>query len=350
MSTNKLLILSLSLFFLVCKASKEKTNLSVRNDILGITFLDSTQAASQILQENIDGFFESLSIVEISIQMKSEEKYDSKQVAIDAYKSYLTTEVYGFTVEEQALMVEVFTEAKRILDKVNPNLWPNNIDLIKTRTNHYGPDVYYTREDAIIIPDNVFKDNRTSDGILPVMLHEIFHILSRYNNEFRNEAFALIDFYPHGKKIVLPPSMESKRLTNPDGVTIDYAVRLEDGKGNNQMAMPFLVSNQPYFSKNIPSFFAYLSFDLYPLEKLQNGYILGADKAGKTNLDPIYQADYFNHIADNTQYVIHPEEVMADNFMLSTMAYDKGDYKEFSKVGRELIDKVLDLLKSFDKE
>lgn len=314
----------------------------------GFTLLDSTAAAQQIVTDRIDGFFAALSEVEISIQMKSQQKYDNRETALTAYKNLLQTEVYDFTPDEKQIMTEVMQEAKRMLDSINPKLWPQNIDLIKTRTTHYGPDVYYTREDAIVIPDNAFAQQRTAEMLLPVMLHEIYHILSREHKSFRNKTYALIDFFPHGKNIVLSPILATRRLTNPDGVTLDYGILLKSN-GKEQLSLPFLISNQPYFSRSIPTFFSYLGFDLYALESIDNSTLrITSDKTGKTTLDGALQQDYFNHIADNTQYVIHPDEVLADNFMLGVMAFNKNDYSAFSVKGKQLIDELLAVLKSCD--
>ena len=349
MTKYTLIVLTALYLLSSCKSNRDSVAPSQqsKHQDLGITFLDSTAAAQQIITDRVDGFFAALSVTEISIQMKSADRYDSREAAVAAYKNMLQTEVYTYTAEEEAVLTETMTEAKRILDKINPKLWPKNIDLIKTRTNHYGPDVYYTREDAIIIPDNVFAQQRTADMLLPVMLHEIYHLLSRQHKSFRDKTFALIDFFPHGKNIVMSPILGSRRLTNPDGVTTDYAISLTDADGKEQLSLPFLISNQPYFSASIPSFFSYLGFDLYALDVIDDRTLrISSDPTGKTTLSSSAQADYFVHIADNTQYVIHPEEVMADNFMLGVMAYDSEDYSDFSPQGKKLIDELLTILKA----
>ncbi len=343
-------IIWLCLFVLIfgnCKSQQDRI-ISIPSGVDGITYLDSTAAVSQILQDEMDGFFESLSEVELSIQLKSETKYDSKKTALESYKQMLVTEMGTFSQEEKELMTSAFTEAKRIMDKVNPDLWPSNIEIIKTKTNHYGPDVYYTREDAIVIPENIFAQKATTEGILSVMLHEIYHILSRYHENFREETYALIDFQKHNQEVKLSPTLQRRRLTNPDGVTLDYGIKLNDESGKEQLVVPFLISSQQYYDQSIPSFFSYLKFDLYPLIEQANGKsLLVSDTDGNTPLSAEMQNDYFNHIGDNTQYVIHPDEVMADNFMLALLAYDTGEYSEFSKSGKKLIDEVLEVLKGY---
>jgi len=336
-------------FLFACKSQKEKTVLLPSNHI-GITIIDSTSAATQMLSDAEDGFFQSLSIVDMAIQLRTDKKYDDKATMLRDYKALLTNEVSNFTNAEKQLMEDVMARAKVLTDKLNPNIWPSHIDLIKVKTNHYGPDVYYTREDAIILPENVLVKENASSELLPVMLHEIFHILSRYDLNLREELYGLINFKPHGKEVKLVASLENKVLTNPDGVTRGYAITLDNGKNRPELAIPLLTSAQPYYSKTLPSFFAYLKFDLYLARPLPDGSLLiDADGAANTTLSPEHQNNYFQHIADNTQYVIHPEEIMADNFMMAVRAYESGDYSSYSKVGKKLLDEVTEVLKAYKK-
>lgn len=329
-----------------CKSPKESHDLTPSGT--NITFLDSTESALQIITDQHDSFFESLSIVDMAIQLRTDKRFSTRDEALTEYKNKLRSEVSSFTSEEQMILKSTMQEAKRLLDSINPKLWPNNIDLIKIRTNHYGPDVYYTREDAIFIPDNVFTSNRSQTELLPVILHEIYHILSRFDNKFRTDTYKLINFVEHHKKIKLSDALQAKRLTNPDGTTLEYAIKLSDNKGNSTLATPFIKSNQPYYSRSIPSFFAYINFDIYRLAELDDGSLfIESDKAGNTTLNQEYQVDYFNHISDNTQYVIHPEEIMADNFKIAALTSKTGDRSHLSESGKRLIYEILKIMKSY---
>ena len=340
-------ILIALLAIISCKSQKEQlaANDNVASDV-GITFIDSTDAAQIIVTDDTDRFFDHISVVEISIQMKNEAKYDSRAAAVAAYKNMLQTQVMTYSDAERDTLQRAFTEAKKLVDAINPKLWPKSIQLVKVRTDHYGPDVYYTREHAIMIPENVWTDGRPASALVPVMLHEVFHLISRYDDELRRKLYALIDFVPHGKSdVTLSRALEQKRLCNPDGMNMDYAVQLKGSDGEQKLAMPFLISNKPYYSSSIPTFFAYLKFDLYPLETLNNGSaLLVSDLVGNTVLPPEMQNDYFAHIGDNTQYVIHPDEIMADNFMLALQTAADQDYSQYSTEGKELIESVLSVL------
>ena len=59
---------------------------------------------------------------------------------------------------------------------VSPDIFPKEIKLIKTKANHYGQSVYYTRENCIVIPYNEL-DQRNEQAFLNVMIHELFPYL-----------------------------------------------------------------------------------------------------------------------------------------------------------------------------
>jgi len=333
-----------------CKSSKkENASEVIESTEANLVFLDKAQSEAKIVTDATDGFFESISITDMSVQMKKADMSGSRSEALDQYRDYLKTEMQDFTDDEKEFMREVFVSAKTALDKINPKLLPEKIELIKTKPNHYGPDVYYTRELAIILPDNIFQE-RSVDAQMPVMLHEIFHILSRYNKDFREELYALIGFSAIKEELLLPREIEDKLLTNPDGVSRDYAINLVDEKGNTQMALPLIMSVKDRYQTNMPTFFSYLYFDLFPLVKIsENQVTLGLNKKGESALSSDHNANFFNQIKDNTQYIIHPDEIMADNFMMAVIANQNNSFVNFSEEGKKLLQDVLDVLRKYEQ-
>ncbi|MFK7809100.1 MAG: hypothetical protein AB8F74_14955, partial [Saprospiraceae bacterium] len=68
---------------------------------------------------------------------------------------------------------------------------------------------------------------------------------------------------------------------------------------------------------------------------------------GSTVLEQNQLADFYRQIKDNTNYIIHPDEVMADNFMFLIMAQeDPESLKRFSTEGQQLIADIEAVLKS----
>jgi len=342
-------LLFLSVAFIACKSSKKESNSkSTDKSAETLVFLNKADAEQKIIKDATDGFFESITIADMSIQMKKTEMPESRVEAKKMYREFLKTEMEDFNPEEEEFMKNVFEEAKSALDKINSKLMPETIELIKTKTNHYGPNVYYTRENAIILPNNIFEEPSV-DAQMPVMLHEIFHLLSRYNKEFRDKMYSLIGFAYFDEELILPSSVADKLLTNPDGVRRDYAINLKDQSGNTQMALPVILSTKEGYQSNMPTFFAYLFFDLFPLIKItENQVTLGLNQKGESALAAEHNGDFFEQIKDNTQYIIHPDEIMADNFMMAVIANKNNSFENFSEEGKQLLKDVMKILETFE--
>ena len=343
------LLLSISLLFIDCKSSKnDGATTEDQTSQEYLVFLDKEAAEKQINKDATDGFFEFLTIADMSIQLKKPDMPQSVEASRSLYQDMLRSEMQNFSGEEKVFINVVFASAQSALEKINSKLMPDRIELIKTKTNHYGPDVYYTREDAIILPDNIFMEPSVEEQ-MPIMLHEIFHILSRYNKSFRDEMYALIGFSEFEEELILPREIAERVLTNPDGARRDYAIKLKDENGVEQSALPLILSTKKRYDPGMSSFFGYLSFDLFPLIKVtRNQVTLGLNKKGESTLSVGHNVDFFNQIKDNTQYIIHPDEIMADNFMMAVIANRDNSFEGFSEEGKKLLMDVIEILKNFE--
>ena len=333
-----------------CKSNKKEVvkEVAISTDT-GLKFLNKKEAEAKIVVDRTDNFFDLLSIADMSIQLRKTDMPESGGESKELYLALLKNDMSEFKPEEKAFMQEVFISAKSAINKINPKLYPDHIELLKTKINHYGPDVYYTREDAIILPENIFEVPSVR-AQMPIMLHEIFHILSRYNDDFRDKMYALIGFEKFEEDLVLPKYVQDRLLTNPDGIRRDYAINLKNDKGEIQRAVPLILTKKERYDETMPSFFAYLHFDLFPLVKItENQVTLGLNQKGESSLSLEHNADFFKLIKDNTQYIIHPDEILADNFMMAIIAHRDNDYSGFSDDGKKLLMEVIEILKSFEQ-
>lgn len=325
---------------LQCKSNKEVSY--TKDKPAMVIFVDSIQAAQNIIDDDVDGFFDQCSKLEMEIQMKKNSPFTTRDEALIAYKQFLRGQVSSWTTEEKLAMLELFKLAKNRCDQLSPALFPDGIKLVKIKTGHYGNDVYYTRGKNIMVPENILSDLQTALH-LPIMTHEIFHILSRYRENLRNDMYGFIGFKKSNKPIRINETLSKVLLTNPDGVSFQYIIELEvDGK--SQLVVPLITSKFRQFKTSNPKFFDYLNFDLYALEDRGSYYEITSDHQGKTTLPINNTPAFFTKIKDNTQYIIHPDEIMADNFMLALQAVEKKEFTKFSKEGKVLIDKVIQRL------
>ncbi len=307
------------------------------------TFLDSTEAGNAIVVDSTEGFFEHISMLDMQIQGRSLNGCSDKASCREAYHEFLKTDVASFSDAEKVFLSAVMDSAVQAVKTLNPRLMNYPIYLGKLKGQHYGDGVYFTRDKAIYIPQNELNE-ANFDKVYAVMLHEIFHIISRYDTPLRDACYAEIGFQKRDKDIRYPSQLAERILTNPDGVTDDYYIVLKDGDKEIK-ATPIIISNSPKYLENRTSFFEYLQFDLYELKESDGTLEVQANKDGYTLLSPSLMASFFESIKDNTQYIIHPDEILADNFMLAVIAKSTNDYSKFSEEGLDLLKRIESILK-----
>lgn len=182
--------------------------------------------------------------------------------------------------------------------------WPERIALIRTNGREEG-SAPYTRAEAIVLPGRVFAQPQELEHLL---LHELFHILTRRNPALKARLYGAIGFVPCAEP-VLPPPLAALKITNPDAPANDFCIRLQHGPAQIQ-AVPILYATGPYDPARGGEFFDYLRLGFVPVAGPQQEaphFELLAPEA----LDGFYQ-----QVGRNTGYILHPEEILADNFAL----------------------------------
>jgi len=314
-------------FGIACKAAKAETK-----PIFKVTLVDSTRAAELITTDKSDHYFDQISALEMSIQMKKSEGFKDRSSALKAFIPFLKTQVSNPSPADKAYVDSMFFYVKKGLELLNPALLIDEVNIVKIKLDHYGAGTFYTRENTIFIPEDAFKKDWKSN--ITTMYHELWHILSRKYPGLRKSAYGLIGFESHGIKLKFDEALSSKVLTNPDGANYDYAIKLQE-----DLVIPILTSKFPKYTSSSPAFFDYINFDFY-------------DIAADGRVDTIPAAlksmeGFFEKIKDNTQYIIHPDEIMADNFALAAEAFESKKYDQFSPGGKELIDEFTKVLIAF---
>ena len=287
--------LVLSLFcFSACKGQVPVRNITHEDN--KITFLlDSAAAAQFIIDDQYDDYFNLVLPVEMSIQMHVPLNPDADLLDLRSrYKSYLQSDVDSFTAKESRWVADVMKQVHETCNKVNPNIYPDSLILIKTKANHYGKSVYYTRGKCIIIPEDVFE-KRDKSAFLSTMYHEVFHIYSRLNPEKQKALYALIGFEPIGLDNLLFPSPLNERvLFNPDGVDFAQKIALQVSETETIQAIPIIYANENGYTPDKKTFFSYLEFNLFKIEESADGkWSVISDSDGTTSTLNIQQIPDF---------------------------------------------------------
>ena len=147
-----------------------------------------------------------------------------------------------------------------------------------------------------------------------IVAHDLFHCLTRNHPDFRAAMYAILGFTVVDEDYVFAPEIRDTIIANPDvGHHNSYAAFDINGRMTNCVVV---FTTQKPFAKAGDSFFDEMVTGLVPIDDMTTMYT--ADEA----------ANFWDVFGRNTDYVIDPEETLADNFA-DTMIHglDGKDYK-----------------------
>lgn len=343
---KNLFYLFILLILVSCKSQPKTSPLLQLSKEHQVILLDSVAASQAIVQDKKENFFSLINSLDMSIQMgKNYPSETPRATILKDYQNFLKKDVSNFTKEETEFINAIFKEAYTLSNKVSTNIFPKEIKLIKTHAKHYGEGAYYTRENCIIIPKDVLK-LKNAKGFLETMFHEISHIYTRYHPEKRKALYKLIGFRHLGNRsnLLIKDALNDRILLNPDGINFAYYIDLKERDGRSYSAVPIITSTETEFKNNKSDFFQYLNFSLYKIDIGHSARVL-SDKDGNSTVSMGNVPDFFEQITDNTDYIIHPDEIIADNFMYIMMrGKENGLNKEFSEAGTTLLKDIKKIL------
>lgn len=193
--------------------------------------------------------------------------------------------------------------------------FPERVLLVKTSGDEEG-GAAYTRGAAIMLPAKVFRGG--TRALRRLLCHELFHVLSRANPPLRAELYGAIGFRPCGD-VRLPGDLEERRITNPDAPRFDHCIRVKVG-GVDRWMVPVLWSRtRAYDAASGKAFFDTMEFRLLAV-RLEGdpprGVAETTDDGTPIMATPDDVGGFFEQVGRNTAYLIHPEEILADNFVI----------------------------------
>ena len=322
-----LFLLFVWIVFCGCSPAKETGSVTIPHQ-----YASKDEAAKLLLshQDYYDGFS----------QNDLDFKMQKKNATMEEYLAFAKEQTLDFTEEEKALIDRLFSEMAKSLDEhgyVLPDL--DEIKLVKTTMAEESGAGGYTHGTQIYLSADILENALHGDAIskayysrlLPGLLwHELFHCLTRCNPDFRSDMYRLIHFTVADKDYTIPPSVFAYHISNPD-VEHHDAFATFSIEGQDRDCFIDCVTTR-HFENEGDSFFDCFTTALIPTD--------GTDQYYTPE-----QADNFNDIfGENTDYVIDPEECMADNFSYA-MCYGTAGPGGTGYKSPEIIEGILEYLK-----
>ena len=265
----------------------------------------SVAEAREVLGQK-DDFIRRLSPFDRAARMKTD-----KPVSEEKFLSFVKANAATWTDAENATIEAAIHALRPALEGLRV-VFPKIITLIKTTGAEEGR-AFYTRDTAIMMPEK--ETGAANDELLKkTIAHELFHILSRNNPELREKLYRVIGFASCGE-VAFPKELESRKITNPDAPRNDHAIRVQVN-GQDVNVVPILFSTTSnYDPVRGGEFFTYLQLAFLSVSKNST--------TGGQLLEPQQLSGFLEQVGRNTDYIIHPEEILAENFALCVM--DKRD-------------------------
>ncbi len=282
---------------------------------------DARAGGRLILNDKDDPYFERLTKSDMAIQLQRPAPKDLPREALLAdYRASLAEETLDFTFEEYRFLKGVLRRAGRAIEAVAPGLLPEQIRIVKIKGSHYGPTVVYSRGMTVLIPAPELQ-KQDEAMMLPVLIHELFHLISKSHPEKRDEWYRLAGFFPLGVSVAdlaMPEALRNSLLTSPDAPSAAYGIELETSPGRRETLVPVASSRFHHLLFSEMKYLPQRSFCLYPLDTLPDGRLtLITDASGASPLSFMeIRERYLEKVTDNTANVLHPEEILADNFTI----------------------------------
>jgi hypothetical protein len=266
-------------------------------------FAASKVAAAALTRR--DGFVSAMSPFDRSARLEV-----GREVPEREYLAFVAKEVREWTDSEREMLSRILGEFRERTARWNLDM-PSEVLFLKTTGREEGRAAY-CRGAAVVLPE---RDLADAGKLHDIVFHELFHVYSSHHPELRRDLYRVVG-YEVCPEISLPPALARRKLTNPDAPRMDAFIRLPLG-GETVAVAPIILGRSDLYDEKVGGpFFRQMDFRLMVLE--------GAEGAPPR---PALQPDgaprfvppgdeYMARIGRNTEYIIHPEEILADNFVL----------------------------------
>ncbi|MEM9838526.1 MAG: hypothetical protein AAF830_05155 [Pseudomonadota bacterium] len=216
-----------------------------------------------------------------------------------------------WTDEEKDALRDAINTLLPTVSSIDQHL-PERVLLVKTGEIVEG-GLPHTRANAIIFAGGGIP----SGGPLKALfLHELHHVMTRANPQMADEYYRIVGFEPC--RFAEPVALRKNRLSNPDAATYKHFAPV--GRDDAEGVIPYLYANRDYDGEGrLP---AYFGFGLLPVD-VEDGVCTSKTAGPDGLLAPDAVPEFAALIGSNTGYIIHPEEVLADNFVFWAM--ERGD-------------------------
>jgi len=226
------------------------------------------------------------------------------------YLDFVGRQAIDWTSSETAIMSRALASVSSRLRALTLHI-PPQVLLVKTTGNEEAQTAY-TRSYAIIVPQRYLSGS--ADDLETLLTHELFHVISRNAPARKAALYAIVGFRDCGP-LQWPPELEQRRITNPDAPDTRYCMRLQH-EGTELIIFPVLFAREETFNPSLQgTYLSRMQFRLLSVKQVGDTWLAQRIDGEPVLYEPAKLPAYSRATGRNTRYTIHPEEVLADNFI-----------------------------------
>ncbi len=256
----------------------------------------------------VDDYVSRMTSFDRMLRLKS-----TRAVSEREFLDFSMDSVLPWTLAERSRIDAVVAPLAGELRKLDVS-FPARVLLVKI-SGRAEEGLAHTRANAVMLSQRSL--GAADEALASLLAHELFHVLTRHDPTLRARAYQIIGFHV-GAAIALPEQLDAIRITNPDAPADDAVIEITV-EGKPAIVLPLLLSRSPVFDPAIGRDIGdYWELKLLVLEAADTN-----DRprpvlrdAGPVLLAISEVSGFFEQVGRNTDYIIHPEEILAENFAL----------------------------------
>ncbi len=261
-------------------------------------YADAAEAAGLLLSNR--DYYEGLTQNDLNYRMQH------LNATLGELEAYIPEQMLEFTDEEKRYIDAVMAGIEAICaERAYALPVTDGIVLVKTTMREecnvsaytHGTQIYLGQR---ILPDMAGIEAGKDRNFREIMAHELFHCLTRNHPVFRSKLYEILGFTVAEEEYEFDPGIRERIISNPD-VEHHNAFAAFEIHGEMRNCVVIFTTSEP-FRQPGDSFVRSMETGLVPTDDLSVMYTL--DDA----------ANFWQVFGRNTDYVVDPEETMADNF------------------------------------
>ncbi|MDA3731020.1 hypothetical protein PBV87_05840 [Niameybacter massiliensis] len=249
---------------------------------------------------------------------------------LEEFKALAQNQGEDFTEEEKQVLEDSLARIQTRFKEIGFD-YPLSAEIVfvKSKMGDEFGAVAYTHKNQIYLEGSNLEFMKDIPGLLDgLIVHELFHVLSRNDADFRQAIYSVLDF-TIADEPDFTPELRAILGSNPDVEKFDsYAMFNIEGKPTKAVVVTLL--KNPY--KEGQNLFDNLSTGIVPYDNPDKYY----------TIDQV--SNFWEVFGENSNYVITTEEGIADNFTSAVVhGMDGRKYKN-----PEIIQGILDVLANYE--